>query len=72
MTHQEYLQALGLLTLAKRHYEKVKDCEKALAKLLKVPNDGNQYYGHVSDAIWEGDADLDELIEKLELTAPTV
>lgn len=61
-----YLQTVGLLTLAKNHYEKLKDIEKTLMSLLNLSNYREECF--VSDAIY-GDENFsaDDLLEVLDI-----
>lgn len=60
--------AQNLLDEAKRKYDQLKEIEVELAELLGQPDDGNGYYGHVSDAIFgETEWKLKELIIKLKI-----
>lgn len=54
VTREEYLQLEGLLVLAKRHSEALADIEIALAKLLGMKGEAGDYFGHVSDGIYNG------------------
>ncbi len=50
ITHNIYLQALGLFTLARNHAKKTEEFRDALEKLLDV-----EPYGHISDAVYDAD-----------------
>lgn len=54
ISHNVYLQALGLYTLARNHAKKTDEFNTALHDLLDVSP-----YGHISDAIYEGSVDKD-------------
>lgn len=72
ITRSQYLQLTGLLVLAKRHHDSLKDIEKALYAITQERNhDGTlmnpqQDMGHTSDALWS-DYSADELMGKLDL-----
>lgn len=72
ITKFQYLQLLGLFTLAKNHYRFLEEITETVAEITKTQNDhdsGYPYYGHVSDAIWSGDdMGLDEMLRKLAIS----
>lgn len=47
ISQSEYLQLVGLLTLAARHNERLSEIEEAACKLV-----GEQPGGHVTDAVY--------------------
>lgn len=53
ISRSEYLQTVGLLTIASEHLKAMKDIEQALAEVLGAEGDETEYYGHVSDAIYQ-------------------
>jgi len=58
LSREEYFTLIGLMTIAKDHYDKLRDIERSVAQFLGITEDGTDYYGHVSDAIWSGDVGL--------------
>lgn len=60
-------EILGLLIVAKRHLDAMKECEMAIAERLGVQGDEHGYYGHVSDVVWGGSIDVNDLLRRLEL-----
>lgn len=54
ISHNTYLQALGLYTLAKSHAKKAEEFNTALHDLLDASP-----YGHISDAIYDGGTERD-------------
>ncbi len=62
ITQMEYLQLIGLLTLAAQHVEAQKQLEKAVAELIGQEGDR----GHAQDAVWSPYT-ADELLEKMEI-----
>lgn len=50
--------------------EELKDIEKSLADVLEIKPDSSDYYGHVSDAIYNSYS-VDELMFKLEIERAT-
>ena len=52
---KKQLQVMGLCEVVKRQVRAIKETEATLAELLAVPDDGDGYYGHVSDCIYEDD-----------------
>lgn len=69
ITRNEYLQLVGLLTLAKRHCAALTDIAQACVAITDERDDDGDLMdnGHTFDAVWsEGDAD--DLLRKLELT----
>jgi hypothetical protein len=71
ITRTEYLQLLGLLTVAKRHTAMLRELIPAVREILGQQEDR----GHADDAVW-GDYSIEELLEKMEVTVepspPTV
>lgn len=63
VTQSEYLQLVGLLTLAKTYTSKLEDILKLVIKITGEKND----MGHSSDAVYSPYS-VDELIKKLEIT----
>lgn len=57
ITTQEKLQLLGLLTLGIQHQKIVNQVEEAMAKIS-----GEEIGGHLSDAVYEGDTDIDKIL----------
>lgn len=62
-----YLKTIGLLELAKGHYEEIRDIERTLAALLEVKEESTDYYGHVSDAVWGERYSAKELFDRMEI-----
>ncbi len=50
ITHNTYLQSLGLFTLARNHAKKAEEFRDALEKLLDV-----EPYSHISDIVYDVD-----------------
>jgi hypothetical protein len=67
ITQSEYLQLLGLKTLAIQHNKSLQDIDKAIAGILEVPNEGTNspYFGHVSDCVYDNNESIDALLERL-------
>lgn len=63
LKRNEYLQVVGLLAIAPKHNEALRDIEEAICKIVKVEKPGD--CGHVSDAVFSGYS-ADELLRKLE------
>lgn len=72
LNQSQYLQAVGLLTLAAQHYKQMQAIEKSLAELLEMEPDAGGCYDHVSDAIWSGELDLNLLLRKLNISVEDV
>ncbi len=67
LTKAQYYQAFGILTTIRNRRSLILELEQSLAEVLRVQSEiGDNYYGHVSDAIWE-DYSIDELLDKLGL-----
>lgn len=54
-----YLQALGLFTIGRRHYERAREAEIECGRLLGIWDDDVEHAGHVSDAMYERGGNLD-------------
>jgi hypothetical protein len=63
ISHNTYLQALGLFTLAKNHAKKAEEFEAALTEILDLAP-----YGYMSDAIYDGaERDFDNALRLEEI-----
>lgn len=63
ISRSEYFQLIGLLTLAKKHNETLKDIERAALAITKEVDD----LGHTADAVY-GNRSPDELLALLDIT----
>lgn len=69
ITRETYLAAQQLLNEAKRRYGQLRELEEELGVLLKVEDEGNGYYGYVSDAIYgDQDWDIKSLLKRIGYT----
>lgn len=57
ITHETYLQALGLFSLASNHAQKARQFERALCELLRLPDE--DYGGCISDQLYESQPNFD-------------
>jgi len=62
----QYYHAEALLKLARDKRKELLYIIKLLADVLEVKPETNDYFGYVSDSIWE-DYDIDELINRINL-----
>lgn len=62
ISQNEYLQLIGLLTLAKSHVDTQNQIAAAVAELIGQEGDR----GHAQDAVWSPYT-ADELLEKMEI-----
>lgn len=67
ITEQERLQLLGLMTLAIQHQKIVNECETALATLLENDPSEGSYVGQLSDAIYNGDDNIDNILKEMDI-----
>lgn len=51
--YKDYCIIVGLLELARSHRDKLQDIEETMAEVLDAPEEYNNYYGHISDSVWE-------------------
>jgi len=66
ITKDQYLQAVGLMTLATQHRKIVEECVVALGKTLgEVPSSGG-WYDEANDQVYS-DASVEILLERLNL-----
>ena len=63
ISRAEYLQLLGLLTLARKHARIVHESEDLMAEIL-----GDDGGGDISDTIFSEDRDLEEMLRRMEIT----
>jgi hypothetical protein len=61
LSYSEYLQALALFTVSKKHYDKSREMELELCEALEFGDDG--YAGCISDAI-VNDGDFDSALSR--------
>jgi len=62
----QYYHAKSLLELARDKRKELLHIIRLLADVLEVKPEMDNYFGHVSDSIWE-DYDIDELINRINL-----
>lgn len=60
LTYSEYLQALALFTVSKKHYDKAREMELELCEALEFGDNG--YAGCISDALTD-DGDFDRALQ---------
>lgn len=53
ISYEDFLKLQGLLTLAIEHNRSLKSIEKAAAQITGATEDGYDYYGCTSDAVYE-------------------
>ena len=53
ITHEEYLQIEGLLVLRNENVKQHNYIQEAIANIVEEQEDGDGYYGLVSDYMWE-------------------
>jgi hypothetical protein len=63
VTKSEYLQLVGLLTLAKKHNEWLEDLRVAALAITQEADE----HGHTGDAVY-GDYSADMLLDRLNIT----
>ena len=66
ITNEEYLMVKGLLALRKEVNTQFNYIQKAIADLLGVEEDMENYYGQVSDYMWE-DTGAKTLLDNLDI-----
>lgn len=66
ITQEQYLQFVGLMTLAKSLHAQLNAIEKAAGTLLDV-KDKYGSWGHVSDEIWGGECKVDAVLENSDI-----
>lgn len=59
----EYLQVVGLLTLAQMYYRRLTETQAALTDLLSKRGDKKEIIERVRDQTWNEDFDADKLLE---------
>lgn len=65
ITENERLQLIGLMTLAKQHYEIVRNCERAMANLV---GSEYEYEDNLSDQIYGSETyDVDEALKNIDI-----
>ena len=66
ISESDYFKMLGLCALAKEHVKILNYIEAALGEMFPDHDQGNGYYGHISDAIFEDDP-ANHIIDRLKL-----
>ena len=66
ITQSEYLQIIGILRLAEKHYRTVKECIEVLGELT-----GDGPDGHCADAVF-CNYSAKQLLEKLNIPSPSL
>lgn len=69
ITASEYYQILGLMLLAKKANEQLKQIEISIAEIVNYPLDEYMGYGHISDQV-VSNCDADELLRLLNIEKP--
>jgi hypothetical protein len=59
------LQLIGILTLAQSNAKSIKSCEKAIIGIVGKVDSLPNYAGLLSDAIFEDDFDIDEILKNM-------
>ncbi len=67
ISKKDYLVIVGVIAIARMQNEKLKECEKLIAEVLKEkPDLGIDYYGHITDAVY-GDYSADKLLGLMDI-----
>jgi hypothetical protein len=64
ITRNEYLQLVGLKTIAMMYYRRMKDVEEAV---IAITGEEDKH-GHACDFVWDENITVDALLEKMEIT----
>jgi hypothetical protein len=64
ISYDDYLKLEGLFVLAREHTRQLKIIEATTAALVGAENDGYDYYGHASDAVYN-EMSVREMLGKL-------
>jgi hypothetical protein len=72
LKQSQYLQVVGLLALAEQQRKQLRGVEQAIAELLEVESDDSGYYGHISDAVWSGNLNVNQLLSRLRIDVERV
>lgn len=65
ITKKEYFVIVGLMELARRAYNQIRECEKAYGEVVGMKEDCGSF-GHFSDEIF-GDGNVDKALENEEI-----
>jgi hypothetical protein len=63
ITKAEYYQVVGLLVLARKHDEVMRDIAESVRAIVGEDDD----MGHAYDACWDTSIDADDLLRKLKI-----
>ena len=69
VNESQFLQIVGLLALSKHYYKQILHIEEALADTLGIEYVATDC-GHISDMIWNGEADAEKLLKKEVIDMP--
>lgn len=67
----DYLKLVGLFTLAHHHNKALREIEVAAAEIIQMESDVGNYYGHLSDALYEASIEpvsIDDTLRNLDIT----
>jgi hypothetical protein len=64
ITHKEYLQLVGLRTLAEQHQHYLRDIAAAIREIV---GELDEHLGHSGDCAW-GEVEVDQLLSNLDIT----
>lgn len=67
ITPNERLQLIGLLTLADQAERKLRELRLAVAELLGVDKDSDEFIDVIGDMIWSGGSDADAMLRELKI-----
>lgn len=53
VTYEEYLKLEGLCRLYEESRNEAEKIQESIANILEAEDDGHNYYGHLSDKLWD-------------------
>lgn len=68
ITRSQYLQLLGLKTLAEQHNRKLEDIIQAVADIVDGRGEKGDIDGNVDDMVYSSVIGVDDLLQKLEIS----
>lgn len=67
ITPNERFQLIGLLTLAEKKHRELEELRLAIAELLGVDKDADEFVDVIGDLIWSGCSDAAEMLRALKV-----
>lgn len=65
ISKNEYLQLVGLVSVASKHYRAIHDCEEVIKEILDYESKWDSGVGHFSDEIFSDNPSVDNALKNM-------